>query len=327
MVAEMMRWHVRDEHDPGERVARARALLELVISGARPDQRVYRAQLADQLERVAETSDAALLRDDLAEVCDGGPLKELVADLDAVGLTFLADADLPSMVPSEIAPDALRAVAEAAKGVVAREQMLDYLRNRRFRLTLACAATAPIDRRITPADVRGLHLACGAEPSARPDLRSSAPATFSTDLASIVVEEPMVKAALLHLRSVWPRAMPFAELASGLALLAGRAPDVDRLAAAMLEGFAARIIELAVGPGRAAPSPPERPQATALARLCAARGLPVATLRHEDARLDDDSRRVLTLLDGTRDRAALAAEASGDIDGILLRLAYQGLLA
>ena len=53
----------------------------------------------------------------------------------------------------------------------------------------------------------------------------------------------------------------------------------------------------------------------------------VPNLRHETVRLDDASRRFLRLLDGSRDRAALAAELRGAVTldaalGALTRAAF-----
>ena len=53
--------------------------------------------------------------------------------------------------------------------------------------------------------------------------------------------------------------------------------------------------------------PLERPRAQPSARLCAERRAPVANLRHELVALDGFDLLLLPLLDGTRDRAALAA--------------------
>jgi hypothetical protein len=51
------------------------------------------------------------------------------------------------------------------------------------------------------------------------------------------------------------------------------------------------------------------PRATVLARRQACAGETVTNLRHASVRIEDDlGRRLVTLLDGTRDRAALAAQ-------------------
>ena len=53
----------------------------------------------------------------------------------------------------------------------------------------------------------------------------------------------------------------------------------------------------------------ERPRASALARLQAERAIDVTSLRHENVRMEEPAARtLLTLLDGTRDRAALRAD-------------------
>ena len=64
----------------------------------------------------------------------------------------------------------------------------------------------------------------------------------------------------------------------------------------------------AFGTGAAA-----QPRVTAMARLQAQEGPMVANLRHEPTTLDDPARVLVTLLDGTRDRAALLVGA-GDED-------------
>jgi methyltransferase-like protein len=65
-------------------------------------------------------------------------------------------------------------------------------------------------------------------------------------------------------------------------------------------------------------TPSARPVASPLARLQATQGEKVTNLRHEVVVLDSFSRQILPLLDGTRDREALAAA--------LAKLAKEGVL-
>ena len=59
----------------------------------------------------------------------------------------------------------------------------------------------------------------------------------------------------------------------------------------------------------------ERPVASALARLQAAEGTRVTNLRHASVDVPDElGRRLITLLDGTRDRAALLRELDRPAD-------------
>jgi methyltransferase-like protein len=65
-------------------------------------------------------------------------------------------------------------------------------------------------------------------------------------------------------------------------------------------------------------TPSARPVGSPLARLQATQGEKVTNLRHEVVVLDSFSRQILPLLDGTRDREALAAA--------LAKLAKEGVL-
>ena len=99
---------------------------------------------------------------------------------------------------------------------------------------------------------------------------------------------------------------------AGARALASRAPeerDAAALAEILLYCYAAGLIELHAHAPRFAETAGERPEASALARLQARENPWVTTLCHGRVRLDDEvGRRLVELLDGTRDRAALARE-------------------
>ena len=63
------------------------------------------------------------------------------------------------------------------------------------------------------------------------------------------------------------------------------------------------------GPLRAATEPGERPTASRLARWQAARGADMVSLAYMRVRMEEPAaRKLITLLDGTRDRAAIRAD-------------------
>jgi hypothetical protein len=119
----------------------------------------------------------------------------------------------------------------------------------------------------------------------------------------VTADDPAVVGALDRARRAWPAAAPVATLL-GDGSPAARAAVCE----ALLGCYAADLVQLHVTPPRLAPQPGPRPEASPLARLQAAAGADVTSLRHTTVRLDDEAgRRLLTLLDGSRDRAALAA--------------------
>ena len=99
----------------------------------------------------------------------------------------------------------------------------------------------------------------------------------------------------------------------------------ERDADAALRAYLTRQIELHVWAPDLPAEPSERPVASALTRLQAAEGTHITTLRHRTVEVPDElGRRLITLLDGTRDRAALIRELGRPADE--LEHSLQGLL-
>jgi hypothetical protein len=114
---------------------------------------------------------------------------------------------------------------------------------------------------------------------------------------------PAAKTAILYLAARWPMAVPFGELPGASAALA----DL------LLKVYASGMLELHVVPSRFTLEASERPRAFSLARIEAESGSLVTTRRHTTVELDDDlGRRLVTLLDGTRDRATLLKDLASE---------------
>ena len=99
-----------------------------------------------------------------------------------------------------------------------------------------------------------------------------------------------------------------------LAPKAASAAERDSLCDALLRCYAGNVVQLHVHPPELAASAGERPEASPLARHQARHGGLVTNLRHTSVRIEDElGRRLVTLLDGRRDRAALRAELSAGL--------------
>jgi hypothetical protein len=276
-LRQLLRFHVAELEDPHERIAQARALLRFLLEGWPPEQELRR-----HAERLLERSDASLLHDDLAPINDPVTFAEFAAHAGRFGLQYLAEADFFEMQT----PPGAEALREAGDDV-RREQYLDFLKGRSFRQTLLCADSERVDRTPRPGVLQRLAVSCPAVRSGDA-FEGPAGSTLRTD-------DPAVIAALERLAEAWPAAIWARELG----------PVED----ALLRGYAANFLELHACPPRVASRPGERPRVSALARVQAQRGELVTNLRHRAVRLEDElGRRLVTLLDGTRDREALAAE-------------------
>ena len=91
--------------------------------------------------------------------------------------------------------------------------------------------------------------------------------------------------------------------------------DAGALAEALIEGFRRERLIPHAGPLRAASDPGDRPTASPLARWQAARDPDLTSLAYTTVRMEEPAARLLiTLLDGTRDRAAIRAELRSRAD-------------
>ena len=87
--------------------------------------------------------------------------------------------------------------------------------------------------------------------------------------STLTTDHEAVKAALLRLGEAWPAALPVAELG-----------DDPAVAEMLRRAYAANLVHLHVWAPPLATAAPERPRASALARLQADEGTRVTTLLH-----------------------------------------------
>jgi SAM-dependent methyltransferase len=340
MVWEMLRFHTAELDEPQARLREAQALIRLLAHGSvEPDD--YAEPMVAEARRMEGRLPALLFHDDLAPVNEPVYFHEFAAHAARHGLQFLAEAAFVTSSYVGIAAEA-RAVL-AALDPISREQYLDFVKCRRFRQTLLCRAGVAIDREPAPARLRALSFTSAsrvrvmpsegttpAPPAKAPP--SAGPDAASTALAFAIVEA--LRAAAPHALALDPIAARLRARPDSDRLLAPEGPDFE---AVVLASLRAGAIEPHVCAPRLASPPGDRPVASAVVRAQLAHGDLVASLAHQPVTVNDAiARRLLPLLDGTRDRAALLA-ALGDLapmgsagpaalDEHLRRLARLGLL-
>jgi SAM-dependent methyltransferase len=325
LARDLMRWHARDGKDERTRIAAAREILSLVAPPDGPSS-PYHVALRAEAEAQARRSDGVLAHDDLADSHVAVYFHDFVGRAAAHGLAFLAEAELVAMNPAR-APRVLREqLPRIAPGRVEREQYLDFVQGRRFRQTLLCRAEAPLAEETQAERVAGLHAATRAATDAgEADLLSDRPVRFGFPKeGSVEVWHPVAKLALDELSRRWPETLPMPELVERVRARRGAASEDDPVVVqeSLLALHAAALVELQFEPSAARARPGERPRASALARRQIEQGRSVTTLRHERVQIGDAlAAKLLSLLDGSRDEAALlaalaSAALAGEIEGI-----------
>ena len=347
-IREMMRFHTRQITGAMERVKQARELLEFLIE-AHSETDTYSIFLRSELQSFLQRKPEHFYHDELGEYNNRFYVHQFVEDAFRHGLQYLSEARLLSMQTGVFGASTTENLKKFSEGdEVKREQYLDFVKLRNFRQTLLCHDEIKLDRTPRPDRVMKLWADSEAQPaSAEPDVSSTAPLEFRYSKGGkMSTNHPLAKAAMFHLGSVWPEAVPVPELLRVARVHAGRddpsaaAPleeDSSWLSDMILKLYAANFLGLHAHPPVFTRTVSKRPEASALARAQIRSSSFVTNLRHAAVEVEDDAaKQLLTMLDGTRDQHQLLAELrahaiSGDItaaqlDAPLQRLAKLALL-
>ncbi|WP_439629466.1 methyltransferase regulatory domain-containing protein [Gemmata sp.] len=310
MLRDMMRFHADRFTTPKQKVEQARALIDFLASSTKNDSGPYGALLRQELESIRHQADHYLYHEHLEEVNDPVYFHQFIDMAHKHNLRYLGEARLPTMVTTNFAPDVRKAIATVATDQIQIEQYLDFVRNRMFRETLLVRPSVNPNWAIRPDAVRSLQVGVTKRTvDDAVDLKSTtAQAQYSSVSGmTLTTTNPVLKAAMRILGQAWPATISFEDLDRGISELIGRPSDNgQQLSVAILNTYlSSNLIELTTVPV-AKVGVTEKPLAlaTARARLGADQN-GVASRRHEFMRTNDLDKRLIPLLDGTRDRDAV----------------------
>ena len=270
-----------------------------------------------EAESVAERNSSNVFHDDLAVVNQPFYFHEFAQDIAANGMQFLSEADPKSMTLWNPEPEIAAEFQSLATDILSREQYLDFITCRRFRSTLICRDGIKLDRKPSAVSVRQFYISSPLRAeSDQPELSKPTPEWFiSAKGPKVQVNHPLTKSALIYLQKIWARCVDFDELirrADGmLSPEAGTKSgndDVDRTAGFLRDLFLAGLVKFHSFQPRSVAKAGEFPKISAFAAWQVRRGCATVTnlsgINLEPP--DDRVKQLMMLLDGTRDRAALA---------------------
>ena len=315
---QMMLWHVRGIEEPAGIIGGARDLVRFLAEAA-PPHPLFTVILKETLDHQEKAPDPFLYHDDLSEFNEPVLFADFIERASRHRLKFLSEADYCDMaVWNADSPAGRFLLKVGAQSVIQQQQYRDFLIFRRFRQTLLCREEASALSEPDPEALRSLYVGASTRPeSESPDLASDEPVRFVAEAGrEVTTPHPLSKAAFLELGGIWPRLARVSDLlavARTRVSAAGDRPvtaeDEGRLLRFLLGAYGANVTQLRSTACPFVTEISERPRASALARLQARAVTGVTNLRHENVLLGDPLvRTFLGLLDGTRDRAAIARE-------------------
>ena len=267
---------------------------------------------------LAKYADEALFHDDLSEVNQPFYFHEFISDAGRHGLQFVGEARANDLLPGKFTPQVMQRMKELEGATeVVREQYKDFVRGCAFRETLLCHRELVIAPDLLVERVPKLYASCDAAASeAGPDRKAGTTLFRRPGGAELETTHPLICAALKSLRSYWPAAVFFETL-----LAAARAPaaaeaadpagtdDAEILAEALMKAYRAGFLRLQVFPHEVTNAVSERPSISRLAQFQLERGEFATNQLHVSVKFEDPlGRRLVQLLDGTRDGEALKRE-------------------
>jgi SAM-dependent methyltransferase len=277
-------WFARGEKDTTARAERAQVLYEYLQENRADDGDWWGAVILRTVAPFAAGPTYRLVHDDLSEHWAPVWFADFAEHAAAHGLGYVGDADLRNLLPERVPADMHESLWELSGGDrIAFEQHTDILRCVFFRQSVLCRDSRTARAELDAEGARRLSFSVRQGEEARPG--------------------GLLGAAVELLRARAPETIAFDELRTALAA------EPRELAETLLEGFNAELLMPHGAPLRAVPAKAERPLASPLARWQARRGPDVTSLAYTNVRMEEPAARLLlTLLDGTRDRAAIRAE-------------------
>jgi SAM-dependent methyltransferase len=291
LIREILLFHARDVSSAEARVARAREILTVAAAAATPVSGEFARVMAAEAERTLQRNDSALIHDIMVDDYEPVYFRDFVAHAASHGLAYVDDASVTDTWNTAL-PES---VEEAVRGMTSGdsilwEQYLDLLRARVFRRSLVGHAETPVRNGWVIACAAGMYAAAAVREGAeggRGEIQfiAQSGATLTTQHVGVIE-------FLRRLSAVWPQAVQLTEPEAEMALMLFRRGFVD---VRTVPGVAVRA--------------GDKPLVSPLVRYQVQQGWNVSTLLHTSLEISNEAgREFLLLLDGTRDRDALARE-------------------
>jgi methyltransferase-like protein len=309
LVRGMMLFHTAHFEDPIDKVGQARGLLKFLADSS-PKLDYYIAAIRSQLERTLKHTDEAFFHDDLSEVNQPFYLHEFMSAAQRHGLQFLGEAHANELEAGRFTPQVMQRMNELGGAPeVVREQYKDFIRGCAFRETLLCHQELEIAPDLLVERVAKLYASCDATPKEGEADVNGQPALFRRKGGlEMEATHPLIGAALNYLVTQWPVAVSFeALLDAALAAVAGDlADEIEILANTLTSAYRIGFVELHISPPQLTNKVSERPAVSRLARYQLERGEWAVNQSHVLIKFPDSlSRKLIQLLDGTRDQEML----------------------
>jgi methyltransferase-like protein/2-polyprenyl-3-methyl-5-hydroxy-6-metoxy-1,4-benzoquinol methylase len=315
-LRDMMLFHTRSLADPKAKVQQARALTAFLAESVPTANNPYGLLLKHELDRMKTHDDNYMRHDILEEVNQPFYFNQFMAQAGAAELQYLSETSLDQMLAGNFPAQVAQTLEKVGGDIVAKEQYMDFVRNRNFRQTLLCRRGLTLRRAIMPEMMKPFHF---TSTFAKPDRSALNPAhgvpygfKLRGNDRTVTTDHSLVKAAFDTLADFTLERITFPELLrlareksapfTSPVQSAERAAEEEALLLRnLLQLYSHGAADIFDAPLAVARGVPPQPAATPLARYQALNSRLVTGRAHTPVRLEIVARYVLAACDGTRD--------------------------
>lgn len=318
MVRQVMRFHTRHIEDPLEKVQNSIGFLSTLAESS-TETKIYQPILEFELQRHFRHSASDIYHDDLADAYQPYYFHEFANKLKENNLQFLCETELHAMSIQNFPPQ-VQDLIKQKEDLIEREQYIDFFLGRIFRQSLFCHESIKINREIDSSMVDKFMIASDIKPA---DINAETTTQKVEKFVGskgfgIEIDHPPTKTALKLLGESWGRAINFPQLLQEVRQILSKSdysPDDWEKELSITRAILFQIyqgtdlVELHLHQGDAFQEISETPKINDLCRWQITCAENITTLFYINIKIEDQvSKRLLELLDGTRNHEQLLEE-------------------
>jgi methyltransferase-like protein/2-polyprenyl-3-methyl-5-hydroxy-6-metoxy-1,4-benzoquinol methylase len=163
-LRDMMIYHTKNFTNPAEKITQARTLLQFLSENTVDGTGAYKAVLEQELQILNAANDSYIYHDHLEGENKQFYLHEFATMLDQHKLQYVGDVHLNMMNAKNLGEGAFNILKDIADPI-RHEQYLDFVTNRRFRVSVVAHADNKIDRRVKADVIDKLYMTANMSPN------------------------------------------------------------------------------------------------------------------------------------------------------------------
>lgn len=148
-VRDMMLYHIKNHNTPQQKVTQGKALLNFINEARGEGADPYSLTIKNELEILKNAADSYIFHDHMEENNHPAYFSEFMGQADGSGLQYLGDAEISNMYLGNMPQKVNETLQQIGNDIVKVEQYMDFITNRRFRMSLICKKNVKINRNIT----------------------------------------------------------------------------------------------------------------------------------------------------------------------------------